>query len=77
MTCLPSATLQEQFLDGKVYIFHKRRRKNSRRLKGHRQVRVEGTGLVLAFGSGAWPCIGGLEGVGVADLLPCVSLGCG
>ena len=28
---------QEQFLDGKVLIFHKRRRKNSRRLKGHRQ----------------------------------------
>ena len=31
-------TLQEQFLDGKVLIFHKRRRKNSRRLRGHRQV---------------------------------------
>lgn len=34
---LPSLA-QEQFLDGKVLIFHKRRRKNSRRLKGHRQV---------------------------------------
>jgi len=31
-------SLQEQFLDGKVLIFHKRRRKNSRRLRGHRQV---------------------------------------
>lgn len=31
------AAVEEQFLDGKVLIFHKRRRKNSRRLKGHRQ----------------------------------------
>jgi hypothetical protein len=30
--------LQEQFQDAKVLIFKKRRRKNSRRLKGHRQV---------------------------------------
>ena len=30
--------LQEQFLNGKVLIFKKRRRKNSRRLNGHRQV---------------------------------------
>jgi large subunit ribosomal protein L21 len=43
------AAVEEQFLDGKVLIFHKRRRKNSRRLKGHRQplttlriLRVEG-----------------------------------
>ncbi len=34
----PRLLLQEQFLDGKVLIFHKRRRKNSRRLRGHRQV---------------------------------------
>ena len=41
--CLPWA--QEQFLDGKVLIFKKRRRKNSRRLNGHRQVsRVAGEG---------------------------------
>jgi ribosomal protein L21 len=32
---------QEQFLDGKVLIFKKRRRKNSRRLNGHRQVNAE------------------------------------
>ena len=32
--------LQEQFLNGKVLIFKKRRRKNSRRLNGHRQVIV-------------------------------------
>lgn len=31
------AAVEEQFLDGKVLIFKKRRRKNSRRLKGHRQ----------------------------------------
>lgn len=31
--------LQEQFLNGKVLIFKKRRRKNSRRLNGHRQVK--------------------------------------
>ena len=31
------AVVEEQFLDGKVIIFHKRRRKNSRRTKGHRQ----------------------------------------
>eukprot|EP00887_Chlorella_sp_A99_P002548 scaffold6.g2548.t1 len=31
------AAVEEQFLDGKVLIFHKRRRKNSRRLRGHRQ----------------------------------------
>lgn len=31
--------MQEQFLNGKVLIFKKRRRKNSRRLNGHRQVR--------------------------------------
>ena len=31
--------LQEQFQDAKVLIFKKRRRKNSRRLKGHRQVK--------------------------------------
>jgi large subunit ribosomal protein L21 len=30
--------VQEQFQDAKVLIFKKRRRKNSRRLKGHRQV---------------------------------------
>lgn len=29
---------QEQFQDGKVLIFKKRRRKHSRRLRGHRQV---------------------------------------
>ena len=29
---------QEQFQDAKVLIFKKRRRKNSRRLNGHRQV---------------------------------------
>lgn len=33
-----TAAVEEQFLDGKVLIFHKRRRKNSRRLRGHRQV---------------------------------------
>ena len=33
------AGVQEQFQDGKVLIFKKRRRKNSRRLNGHRQVR--------------------------------------
>ena len=45
----PTCCLQEQFLDGKVLIFHKRRRKNSRRLRGHRQV-------------GGWLCcwLGGL-----------------
>ena len=32
-----TAAVEEQFLDGKVLIFHKRRRKNSRRTKGHRQ----------------------------------------
>lgn len=32
-----TAVVEEQFLDGKVLIFHKRRRKNSRRLRGHRQ----------------------------------------
>jgi ribosomal protein L21 len=32
-----TAAVEEQFLDGKVIIFHKRRRKNSRRTKGHRQ----------------------------------------
>eukprot|EP00884_Botryococcus_braunii_P002805 jgi/Botrbrau1/12525/Bobra.0169s0067.1 len=31
------AVVEEQFLDGKVLAFKKRRRKNSRRLKGHRQ----------------------------------------
>lgn len=31
------AAVEEQFLDGKVLIFRKRRRKNSRRLNGHRQ----------------------------------------
>jgi large subunit ribosomal protein L21 len=31
------ASVEEHFLDGKVLIFHKRRRKNSRRLNGHRQ----------------------------------------
>ena len=30
--------LQEQFLNGKVLIFKKKRRKNSRTLNGHRQV---------------------------------------
>lgn len=30
--------VQEQFQDAKVLIFKKRRRKNSRNLKGHRQV---------------------------------------
>lgn len=33
--------VQEQFLNGKVLIFKKRRRKNSRRLNGHRQVNLE------------------------------------
>lgn len=32
-----TAAVEEQFLDGKVLIFKKRRRKNSRRLNGHRQ----------------------------------------
>lgn len=32
-----TAAVEEQFLDGKVIIFHKRRRKNSRRTTGHRQ----------------------------------------
>jgi large subunit ribosomal protein L21 len=32
-----TAIVEEQFLDGKVIIFHKRRRKNSRRTNGHRQ----------------------------------------
>jgi large subunit ribosomal protein L21 len=32
-----TAAVEEQFLDGKVLIFHKRRRKHSRRTKGHRQ----------------------------------------
>lgn len=44
--CVPgaivSAIVEEQFLNGKVLIFKKRRRKNSRRLNGHRQ---ELTGL--------------------------------
>ena len=31
------AAVEEQFLDGKVISFYKRRRKNSRRLRGHRQ----------------------------------------
>ena len=31
------AVVEEQFLDGKVLVFKKRRRKNSRRLNGHRQ----------------------------------------
>lgn len=31
------AAVEEQFLDGKVLVFKKRRRKNSRRLNGHRQ----------------------------------------
>ena len=31
------ALVEEQFLDGKVLVFKKRRRKNSRRLNGHRQ----------------------------------------
>jgi large subunit ribosomal protein L21 len=39
--CIPGvsvvAGVEEQFLDGKVIIFHKRRRKNSRRTRGHRQ----------------------------------------
>lgn len=39
--CIPGASVvagvEEQFLDGKVIIFHKRRRKNSRRTRGHRQ----------------------------------------
>ena len=33
-----TAVIEEQFQDAKVLIFKKRRRKNSRRLKGHRQV---------------------------------------
>lgn len=37
-----TAIVEEQFLNGKVLIFKKRRRKNSRRLNGHRQ---ELTGL--------------------------------
>lgn len=32
-----TAVVEEQFLDGKVLIFKKRRRKNSRRMQGHRQ----------------------------------------
>lgn len=32
-----TAAVEEQFLDGKVLIFHKRRRKHSRRTRGHRQ----------------------------------------
>ncbi|DBA77466.1 hypothetical protein WJX77_008205 [Trebouxia sp. C0004] len=44
--CIPGAkvmaVVEEQFLNGKVLIFKKRRRKNSRRLNGHRQ---ELTGL--------------------------------
>ncbi|KAK9908800.1 hypothetical protein WJX75_003070 [Coccomyxa subellipsoidea] len=32
-----TAVVEEQFQDAKVLIFKKRRRKNSRRLKGHRQ----------------------------------------
>ena len=35
--------LQEQTLDAKVIIFHKRRRKNSRNTKGHRQVTDSGS----------------------------------
>ena len=35
--------LQEQFLNGKVLVFKKRRRKNSRRLNGHRQVSKAGS----------------------------------
>ena len=44
--CMPRAAMpaqavhvlmQEQTLDAKVIIFHKRRRKNSRKTKGHRQ----------------------------------------
>lgn len=35
---LPRCVMQEQFLNGKVLIFKKRRRKNSRRMNGHRQV---------------------------------------
>jgi len=31
------AAVEEHFLDGKVLSFYKRRRKNSRRLRGHRQ----------------------------------------
>jgi len=31
------AAVEEQFLDGKVISFYKRRRKNSRRTRGHRQ----------------------------------------
>lgn len=31
------AVVEEQFLDGKVLAFHKRRRKDSQRLRGHRQ----------------------------------------
>ena len=34
----PRIAVQEQFQDAKVLIFKKRRRKNSRRLNGHRQV---------------------------------------
>ncbi|KAK9811176.1 hypothetical protein WJX73_008472 [Symbiochloris irregularis] len=37
-----SAAVEEQILDGKVLVFHKRRRKNSKKMKGHRQ---ELTGL--------------------------------
>lgn len=33
-----AALLQEQVQDAKVISFKKRRRKNSRRIKGHRQV---------------------------------------
>lgn len=36
-TATVSAAIEEQFLDGKVIVFKKRRRKNSRRTNGHRQ----------------------------------------
>ena len=50
--------MQEQFQDAKVLIFKKRRRKNSRRLNGHRQVRdgMPLSGAALRIGAcGIWP----------------------
>ena len=58
---MPHCCLQEQFLDGKVLIFHKRRRKNSRRLRGHRQVRQGPVlGMKEGDGDGVWQA--GLSG---------------
>ena len=40
LLCAPNPS-QEQFLDAKKMSFKKRRRKNSKRLKGNRQVRFQ------------------------------------